>query len=178
MTMKFRGVALAAFLAFSGPAFAQPTTPEVWVTGTASVIDGDSIEIDGSRIRLFGIDAPEPDQTCYIGNLSRNCGIEATDYLSDMIYGETVRCRVEREDHYGRLLSNCLWGKRNVNEIMVLTGNAVALRRHTEFYVETERKAQAARAGIWATDFTTPEEWRAAKQRQKIKAEERAAKRR
>ena len=34
------------------------------ITGNAKVIDGDTIHIGSSKIRLHGIDAPETDQTC------------------------------------------------------------------------------------------------------------------
>ena len=44
------------------------------VTGTASVIDGDTIEVHGQRIRLHGIDAPESRQLCRLDGKSWQCG--------------------------------------------------------------------------------------------------------
>jgi endonuclease YncB( thermonuclease family) len=71
-------VALAAF-AHRGP-------------GRASVIDGDTIEIHGQRIRLFGIDAPEAGQTCNVDGQHYRCGQQAALALSDFIKARPVAC--------------------------------------------------------------------------------------
>jgi len=165
--------ALLTLLCFSSPLMAQAPQNETWIQGTAVVLDGDSIEIDGLRVRLFGIDAPETEQLCYVGNLAKACGEASTQYLSDMIYGQKVRCLVESYDEYGRALASCIWNGRNINEIMVLTGNAVAWTRHTDFYVRTEHEAKSRQVGIWATDFATPERWRQAVQDSKLAEKDR-----
>ncbi len=41
------------------------------VTGTASAIDSDTIEVHGQRIRLHGIDAPESRQLCRLDSAGR-----------------------------------------------------------------------------------------------------------
>lgn len=158
-----------ALLVSSGALAAHDKDSE-WVQGYASVIDGDSIKLDGKLVRLFGIDAPELDQNCYTGNLIRDCGQDAATYLSDMIYGQIVRCRIDRIDAYDRILGSCIWNGRNINEVMVLAGQAVHWPRHADLYEKTEAKARANRTGIWALDFATPEEWRLAVERQKYKA--------
>jgi endonuclease YncB( thermonuclease family) len=139
---------LLACLAFGSSVQASHEKDSGWVQGYATVIDGDSIEIDGKLIRLFGIDAPELEQNCYTGNLIRDCGRDSASYLSDMIYGQVIRCRIEKTDAYGRILGSCIWNKRNINEVMVLSGQAVAWTRHSDLYRETEQKARAQRAGI------------------------------
>lgn len=158
----------AAFLVTSSAAsLAQDLSAGDWIEGKATVIDGDSIEVDGHLVRLFGIDAPEEAQNCYSGNLAYPCGAEATRYLSDMIYGQRVRCQVNRIDHYDRILGSCLWQGRNIAEVMVLSGQALAWPHHTQLYSATEDTARLKGAGIWATDFARPHEWRAAVARKK-----------
>ena len=56
------------------------------IVGIASVIDGDTIEIHGRRIRLFGIDAPESQQFCFRPNGEPwRCGQAASFVLADRI---------------------------------------------------------------------------------------------
>jgi endonuclease YncB( thermonuclease family) len=62
------------------------------------VIDGDTIELDGIRWRIWGIDAPEMDQTC--GNWT--AGIAATYALAHLTRGKTITCELRGHDRYGR----------------------------------------------------------------------------
>ena len=159
---KFFGIILMSAISFASPLLAEPSEREQWISGTATVIDGDSIKLDGTLVRLFGIDAPELTQLCYTGNIARACGEKSAVYLSDMIYGQRIRCRIDDMDAYERILGSCIWNGRNINEVMVLTGNAVAWPAHTNFYIETEKTAEHNQSGIWATDFVRPDAWRLA----------------
>jgi endonuclease YncB( thermonuclease family) len=105
---------------------AQEISRAEWIDDSVRFIDGDSILVDDQLLRLFGIDAPELGQLCYVDRLARACGEKSANYLADMVYGKKVRCRVEARDGFNRTLSACIWNGRNINEIMVLTGNAVA----------------------------------------------------
>ena len=126
MTMARRALVFALLLVFSaiGPAFAQDL-----IVGVASVIDGDTIEIHGQRIRLFGIDAPESSQLCVRPTGERwRCGQQASFALADRIGRATVSCQPRDLDRYGRVVAVCFKGNEDLNRWMVANGWAVALQ--------------------------------------------------
>ena len=132
------------------------------IAGVASVIDGDTIEIHGTRIRLAGIDAPESKQECqHADGTGWRCGQKAALALSDHIGRSVVNCVPSTKDRYGRTIATCFLGAEDVNRWMVTQGWAVAYRQYSRAYVEDEHRAHAARMGIWAGNFMTPSEWRA-----------------
>lgn len=130
------------------------------VVGVASVIDGDTIEIRGQRIRLFGIDAPEGRQRCERDGKPYRCGQEAALALADKIDRKTVRCEQKDLDRYGRIVAVCRLGGEDLNGWLVRNGYAVAYRRYSLDYVAAEDKARSERRGLWAGEFTLPWLWR------------------
>lgn len=128
--------------------------------GIATSGDGDSFEVRGQRVRLFGIDAPEWDQTCQRAGQSWPCGQEAANALSKLVTGKDVRCVPNGTDQYNRILARCTVGALDVNRAMVANGYAVAFRRFSTDYVSAEDSAKANKRGIWAGTFTMPSEVR------------------
>ena len=128
--------------------------------GVASVIDGDTIQIHGRHIRLFGIDAPESDQMCSANGQQYRCGQRAALALADFIERQTVSCEQRDIDRYGRAVAICLLGAHDLGEWLVAQGHALAYRSYSGMYVETEEAAAAARKGIWLGEFQPPWEWR------------------
>jgi endonuclease YncB( thermonuclease family) len=131
------------------------------IVGRALVIDGDTIEISGIRIRLHGIDAPESDQVCYREGRAYGCGRDATLALLDKLRQQTVACRQRDVDRYRRIVAVCGIGSEDVNAWMVQQGWAVAYRRFSQDYVPHEQDAQTARRGLWRGPFKMPWRWRA-----------------
>jgi len=123
------------------------------LTGRASVIDGDTLEIKGRRIRLHGIDAPESGQTCYRNGRAWDCGHAASQALKRFIDGRTVTCTELDVDRFGRSVARCTVGGEDINAWLVRNGWAVAYRRFSEVYVREEAEARAARRGIWDSRF-------------------------
>ncbi|MBX6375267.1 MAG: thermonuclease family protein [Acetobacteraceae bacterium] len=144
----------------SAPRRAPPAGPAAVLQGRARVIDGDTIEVAGRRVRLHGIDAPERDQACERGGRSYACGEEATRALAQLLAGREVRCAGRGQDRYGRVLAVCRAGGADIGEAMVRAGWAVAFRRYAEDYASAEAAARRERLGLWAGRFDAPEDWR------------------
>jgi endonuclease YncB( thermonuclease family) len=85
----------------------EPTPALADIIGRASVIDGDTIEIHGERIRLHGIDAPESGQNCVVGHEVWLCGQEAAHALDNFIGSSPVICQEQDVDRYGRIVAAC-----------------------------------------------------------------------
>lgn len=132
------------------------------VTGVARVVDGDTLDIAGTRIRLFGIDAPEAGQSCRDGKWrSWDCGAHATARLTDLATGK-VRCTAQDTDRYGRTVARCTAGGRDIAAALVAEGAVFAYDRYSDDYVAVEARARADRRGIWAGQAVRPHLVRAA----------------
>lgn len=130
--------------------------------GLAVAADGDSLTVNGERVRLFGIDAPEFDQTCTKDGKRWACGSASAEQLRKLVTGRTVRCHRVGTDQHDRTLARCSIGETDINRHMVAIGYAVAFRRYSSDYVAAENSAKAAKRGIWVGSFDMPSEVRAA----------------
>ena len=126
------------------------------ITGPARVIDGDTIEVAGERIRLHGIDAPEMDQICEWPDSTIACGAIAKAELADAIAGAEVRCEERDRDRYGRIVAVCHASGHDIGRAMVDAGWALAYRRFSTEYVTTEDRAREARRGMWGGETQRP----------------------
>jgi len=120
------------------------------LVGQASVIDGDTIDIHGTRIRFNGIDAPESGQTCEVGGTSYRCGQKAALALSDFIGNHAVSCNKTGTDRYRRVIAKCFADGIDLSSWMVLNGWAIAYRKYSMDYVADEDRARNQKVGIWA----------------------------
>ena len=141
--------------------FALKLQPD-YISGKANVVDGDTIKINGIKIRLSGIDAPELKQRCKWKNGEYYlCGEFSKSFLDFIEYeGVVIKCEYSNKDKYGRILGTCYHGKRDINSYMVVMGAAVAYKRYSKKYLAQEEYAKENKLGIWSGDFIRPEEWR------------------
>jgi len=128
--------------------------------GLARAKDGDSLMVGDAEVRLFGVDAPEFDQSCKRGGQTWACGSEAADRLSQLVTGKEVRCTSMGTDQHNRTLGRCTVGMTDINRTMVATGYAVAYRRYSSDYNSAEETAKANKRGIWAGTFELPSAYR------------------
>ena len=137
------------------------STAHADITGKPRVIDGDTIHIGDTKIRLHGIDAPEMKQTCRTSKgKEQMCGVLAKQALERLVKGQDVTCKGDTRDRYKRLIAVCYVGQLNINEQMVADGWALAYRRYSTDYVRAETLAKSRREGMWRTEFVTPWKWR------------------
>ncbi len=134
------------------------------LSGPPRIVDGDTIWIGETKIRLHGIDAPETKQECQQADgFPYLCGEASTEALRVLVGSGTVRCEGDAYDRYKRLIAVCYSGTVNLNAELVRQGWALAYRRYSKDYVSAEKEAQDAKRGIWAGDFEPPWEWRSEK---------------
>ncbi|PNH11580.1 Serine/threonine-protein phosphatase 2A regulatory subunit B'' subunit gamma [Tetrabaena socialis] len=166
------GVA-SAIICTSGAAPSR-AEPGAVIAGPARVVDGDTLVINGERIRLYGVDAPESAQQCSDARgAPYPCGLASKDALAKKIGSAPVRCDVKNSDQYGRNVAVCGLqsagpfggGLEDLNGWLVSNGHAVAYRQYGKEYVALEDAAHAASKGIWAGQFQVPSEWRKANKR-------------
>ena len=150
-----RMISLLTILLSATPATANE------LNGVASVIDGDTVEIRGTRIRLHGIDAPESRQLCTRPpGQSWRCGQQAALALSDRIGRRSVICVARDTDRYGRTIAVCSQDGIDLNAWMVAEGWAVAYRQYSRDYVLADTEARSAGRNIWSGTFVMPWDWR------------------
>ncbi|MFS8036891.1 thermonuclease family protein [Xanthobacter sp. AM11] len=131
--------------------------------GVAVAVDGDTLDLRGTRLRLSGIDAPELRQECVRERRPWPCGEAARRTLAEALRRGPVSCAAGRADKYGRPLARCTVGGVDLADVMVREGMAVAYLGRD--YAGAQAEAQAARRGIWAGPFEMPVDWRAANPR-------------
>lgn len=131
------------------------------ISGVASVIDGDTLEIHGKRIRLHGIDAPESRQICTINDRAWRCGRSSAFALSNFVGRKPVTCESHKQDRYKRFVAVCTLGDIELNAWMVKQGLALDWPKYSRGdYAALQTTASEQNKGIWASEFEPPWEWR------------------
>ena len=124
------------------------------------ITDGDTIKIDGEKIRFSGIDAPELKQTCLKNNVIIFCGLEAKNLLIKIIDNNDVICVYEGKDQYRRTLAECFLDDLSLSSYLVRNGYAFAYRKYSKKFIQDEEFAKENKNGLWSTEFEYPWLWR------------------
>ncbi|WP_306115380.1 MULTISPECIES: thermonuclease family protein [unclassified Roseovarius] len=129
--------------------------------GTVRVIDGDTLDVGGVRVRLHGIDAPEVGQTCQTAEgKDWDCGTWVSREVRAQFQGVVASCDPVEKDRYGRIVATCRVDGRDMGRGLVQRGMAVAYRKYSRAYVADERAAKRANAGLHAGAFQRPSQHR------------------
>ncbi len=155
---------LALFVASSGVASAE-------IVGRPTVIDGDTLEIRGQRIRLHGIDTPEPKQPCVRRNGGRwQLGNVRPSPLPTRSGPAPSDVRRRTATDTGASSPCASKGGEDLNAWLVSRGWAVAYRRYSTDYVDEEKRAREAGIGIWSGRFVVPWKWRRGERLRQVEA--------
>ena len=131
------------------------------IYSTAKVISGDTLIIGGRYLRLFGIDAPESNQTCADGaGRPYHCGQQATAWLKSWLQDNELECRIIQQDENGNMVGVCSLGAYDIGAALVNAGWAVVYDKHTDIYMPYQVQAQNNGRGLWQGEFYMPWDWR------------------
>jgi len=132
------------------------------IKGRASVIDGDTIEIHGQRIRIWGIDAPEDGQLSIKDGRPWRCGQDCANALAAFLGTRTVTCVERGRDEFSRIVATCEVGGLDVGSWLVRNGWALDYKRYSKGrYADEQTDARRALRGLWQGEFEMPWKWRA-----------------
>ena len=131
------------------------------IYGSAKVISGDSLRIQGINFRLFGIDAPEMNQSCSSAQgRAYQCGAASAKWLRDWIQDNELECRIMQQDQNGNMVGICMLGDYDIGAALVNAGWAVAYAKYSQIYVPYQMQAEQNRRGLWQGSFYMPWDWR------------------
>jgi endonuclease YncB( thermonuclease family) len=143
--MIVRGMICLLLLLTPGTAYSEE------LAGQASIIDGDTLEIHGTRIRLWGVDAPESNQLCRgEDSLQYRCGAKAANDLDAFIARRPVNCLPISLDRYRRTVATCSVGGTDLGDWLVRRGLALDWPQYSKRKYESARDAEQAGRGMWA----------------------------
>ena len=124
------------------------------------IVDGDTIVLNGEKIRFLGIDTPELKQTCLQGNEEVGCGMFAKMLLAKKIGNNMPNCIGEKKDFYKRTLAECFVNGKSLSKFLVRSGYAFAYRKYSTKFIKDEDFAKANKLGMWAMTFQYPWDFR------------------
>ncbi len=124
------------------------------------VVDGDTIHLNGEKIRFTGIDTPELKQTCIKEGFIDQCGVTAKEILIVKIADNKVECISEGKDRYKRILAECFVNDESLSSYLVRSGYAFAYRRYSKKFIPDEDYAKDNKIGMWSMKFQYPWDYR------------------
>ena len=124
------------------------------------ITDGDTIKINGDKIRFSGIDTPELKQTCTKKGIKNSCGLIAKQILIDKIADNKVECIKEGQDQYKRILAECFVNDESLSRYLVRSGYAFAYRKYSKKFIIDEDYARVNKLGMWSMEFEYPWDFR------------------
>lgn len=160
-------IALVLLWAFSDKLF----PPETIRAETARVTDGDTLTLNGTAYRLYGIDAPEYRQLCKdAAGKDWPCGKAARLQLAASTASGSIVCETRAADQYGRKVAKCASATvPDLAEAMVAAGLAISPAERGEApYDAAQSSARLEKRGIWQGMFATPADWREANPRKDV----------
>ena len=120
------------------------------------IIDGDTIVLNGEKVRFSGVDAPELKQTCTQNDKKVKCGISAKILLVKKIGNNIPKCISEGKDVYKRTIAECFVNGESLSKFLVRSGYAFAYRKYSKKFIKDEEFAKTNKKGMWRMIFQYP----------------------
>ena len=133
---------------------------DVGFTDVLKVVDGDTIVLNGEKIRFAGIDTPELKQKCIKNDQKVFCGVLAKKLLLEKIGNKTPKCIREGKDIYKRTLAECFINGESLSVFLVRNGYAFAYRKYSDKFIKEEEFAKKNKNGLWSMKFEYPWDFR------------------
>jgi endonuclease YncB( thermonuclease family) len=148
--------AVAGWLGLAGAAVAAEP-----IRGVPFVADGDTLGFGERQVRLYGIDAPEADQTGGLLGREAPIGEWATQTLRRLIGHDEVACYPLTQPSRGRVTAKCHTATvPDLGRAMVAAGFAWDFKRQSHsIYEDDEAGARARKLGVWAGDDACQAPW-------------------
>ena len=124
------------------------------------VVDGDTIHLNGKKIRFTGIDTPELKQTCIKEGVINPCGVIAKEILIKKINDNKVECISNGKDQYKRTLAECFVNGESLSSYLVRSGYGFVYRKYSKKFILDEDYAKANKIGMWSMKFDYPWDYR------------------
>lgn len=123
-------------------------------------IDADTLDLAGTRIRLWGVQAPERRDYCQRAEQAAfRCDDVGRDFVI-RLSADGLTCEPLDIDRYGRTVARCVTADgRDISRALVRAGYAMTYRRFSRDYVTDENDARLAGIGWWNCDVIAPDSW-------------------
>ena len=136
----------------------------LWIDASSAnslkILDGDTIVLNGEKIRFVGIDTPELKQTCLKDNEEVKCGMHAKMLLIKKIGNNITICIGKKKDFYKRTLAECFVNGESLSKFLVRKGYAFAYRKYSKKFIKDEDFAKINKLGMWSMTFQYPWDFR------------------
>lgn len=144
--------AFVVLLGLPSDLFGRVPNPSGSVSADAAevaVIDGDTLRLHDTIIRLQGVEAPPRGHMCSRADGSGyDCGAAAVAALADLVRGRTVVCHLSSRDSAGFTQGMCDAGENDLNRRLVAEGWARA-RADVPAFADEESRARSQQRGLW-----------------------------
>ena len=144
---------IAKFLAALAVPLVMPVM-QAGVVGHAEVLDGITLQVGQSTVRLYGLKAPGAEQVCQLDGKDVPCGAEAKAALEKLLGGSEVKCTTKGTDNKKRTLATCKADGIDLNKGMVESGWAKADIDETKMFADYEAEPKATGIGLWQEKLT------------------------
>ena len=135
-------------------------------TSPVSVLTADTLSVQGYKIKLYGVAAPDLTQSCANKTgASYNCGQQAALWLSSWLTSNPVTCRVMKDFGNGNMVGICSLGQYDLGAALINAGWAVADPNEGKIYAPYEENESKKRNGLWQGKFYKPWDWQAIQKR-------------